>query len=438
MSESHRENDRSQALPLLPLRGAVLFPGAVAGFEIGRAKTLALAEHLAGGGASTLYVFTQRAAQTDEPQAADLHSVGVVARVLGVQKQKSGNYGITLQGTARVKLDKIAETTPFLTATADELPEIGDAGDREIDALGHALKDAVREILKFLPNIPKDISAQLDAAVEPGKLADFIAMFAEATVDEKAELLAMVDTKERLRKVLTIVHRSLETFKVREKINSQVKDEIGKTQREYALRQQMKAIQEELGGDAEGQESEDSTSWRSASPRRSSPPRRPRWRRSNSSASARWRRSRPSTRWCGRTSTGSSISRGSRSRATRSTSPPCARSLDADHYGLRRSSGASSSTSRCAEAEEGDDTKGPILCLIGPPGVGKTSLGKSIAQGLGRKLHRSSLGGVHDEAQIRGHRRTYIGALPGQIIQGMKKAGTTNPVFMLDEVDKLG
>jgi ATP-dependent Lon protease len=433
------------AFPLLPLRGGVLFPTATMPFQIGRAKTVALAEHVARNGVPFVVVFPQRTAKVEDPDAADLHDLGTVARVVGVEKQKGGLYGIVLTGVARVRLQSIESASPFLRARVEPVVTPAAEADDELTALGMSLREASVKIVESAQDVPGEVAARLRTIESPGDLADFVATYLDASVEEKVDLLGTLETKSRVRKLLALIHHRLEVSKMRDEINSHVKSDFEKTQREHLLRQQLKAIQEQLGdGDdesdvldelekrlAEAKLSEEAgeVARRQLKRLRAMPAQSP------ESAMVRsyieWILDLPWT-------------------ATAAAEPDLTsvrEVLDADHYGLEKVKKrileylAVRKLKRNTAAEGSADrgtTKGPILCLIGPPGVGKTSLGRSIAKAMGREFVRVSLGGVHDEAQIRGHRRTYIGALPGQIIQGMKKAGTTSPVFMLDEIDKLG
>jgi ATP-dependent Lon protease len=436
----------ASTFPLLPLRGAVLFPGATVPFEIGRPKTVALAEHVLARNVPFVVVFPQRVANVDDPGQADLYEHGTLARVMGVDKQRKGTYAVVLEGVTRVRILSMEKSTPFVEARVEPV-EVPTVKDDELAALGMSLRDVTRDLITLLPGIPREIVARVEAIEAPADLADFVATYIEASVEEKVELLATAEPKARIRKMLTLVSRRGEVLRMREKINSQVKDELGKTQREYALRQQMKAIQEELGGEEDGESNELDELEKRIAEAKLSPEaaevakkqlKRLRGMASQSPESGMvrsyldWILDLP---WL----------------AAATEEPDIAKVrevLDADHHGLQKVKRRileylavrklKSALPAPASGSARTATKGPILCLIGPPGVGKTSLGKSIARAMGREFVRVSLGGVHDEAQIRGHRRTYIGALPGQIIQGMKKAGSASPVFMLDEVDKLG
>jgi ATP-dependent Lon protease len=437
--------DYSSSFPLLPLRGAVVFPGATAPFDVGRPKTVALAEHVISQNVPYVVVFPQRVADTVDPGLTDLYEHGTLARVVGVDKQRKGTYVVVLEGVARVRLASLEALAPFLTARVDPV-EVPDVKDDELAALGMSLRDLTRELLALLPGIPREIVARVETIDSPAHLADFVATYLEASVEEKVDLLATVEPKARVRKLLALVSRRREVLQMRDKINSQVKDEMGKTQREYALRQQMKAIQEELGGgEDDGADELDQLAKRVAEAKLS-----PEAAEVASKQLKRLRTMSPQSPEGAMVRTYLEWILELPWLAAPTEEPDIARVrevLDADHHGLQKVKRRileylavrklKSSAPAGAEGRPAS-TKGPILCLIGPPGVGKTSLGKSIARAMGREFVRISLGGVHDEAQIRGHRRTYVGALPGQIIQGMKKAGTASPVFMLDEVDKLG
>jgi ATP-dependent Lon protease len=436
----------SSTFPLLPLRGGVLFPTATMPYDIGRARTVALAEHVAANDVPFIVVVPQRVAKVEDPGASDLHELGTLARVVAIEKQKGGTFGILLAGVARVRLESIESSTPFLQARVSPVAIPAAETDDELTALGMSLRDAAAKLVEGMPVVPRDVVARLRAIEAPGDLADFVATYLDATVEEKVELLGTVEPKGRLRKLLALIGRRIEVLRMRDEINSHVKSGMDKAQREYVLRQQMKAIQEELGADDDESAGVDELEKRIAEAKLSPEAaevatkqlRRLRGMPAQSPESAmvrsyiEWILDLPWT-------------------ATSSEEPDLASVravLDADHYGLEKVKKRileylavrklKRTTAAAGVSAPRATTKGPILCLIGPPGVGKTSLGKSIARAMGREFVRMSLGGVHDEAQIRGHRRTYIGALPGQIIQGMKKAGTTSPVFVLDEVDKLG
>ena len=420
-------------LPVLPIRNAVLFPGAVAPFDVGREKSVALVEDVDNLSAPVIAIFAQKDPSTDDPGQDDLHVVGCAARVLKALKHSSGNYSLILQGLVRIRLRDVTGTAPYLKARIERLEESG-LDDDEAEALSMSLRDIAKQVIQLMPELPREAGSLIDSIQAPGALADLVAANLDAPVDEKAQLLETTEVKDRIRKVLKLLTRQLEILKMRERINSQIKEEMGKNQREYVLRQQLKAIKEELGEDDNDQGDLDGLEERIAKanlPGEAEQVAKKQLKRLRNMqvGSAEYTVVRTYLDWIldlpWHTSTPDNLD-----------IAQVRRVLDEDHYGLEKVK--KRILEYLAVRKLKKDKKGPILCLLGPPGVGKTSLGRSIARSLGRKFHRISLGGVHDEAAIRGHRRTYVGALPGQIIQGMKKAGTINPIFMMDEIDKIG
>jgi ATP-dependent Lon protease len=420
-------------LPVLPIRNAVLFPGAVAPFDVGREKSVALVEDVDNLPSPVIAIFAQRDPSTDDPGAEDLHNVGCAARVLKALKHSSGNYSLILQGLVRIRLDSVTQAGPYLKAKIKRLDETT-LEDDEAEALSMSLRDIAKQVIQLMPELPREAGSLIDSIQAPGALADLVAANLDAPVEEKAQLLETIDVKERIRKVLRLLTRQLEILKMRERINSQIKEEMGKNQREYVLRQQLKAIKEELGEDDGDQSDLDGLEDRIAKanlPTEAEQVAKKQTKRLRNMqvGSAEYTVVRTYLDWILDLPWHVQTPDNMEIAAVRKV-------LDDDHYGLEKVK--KRILEYLAVRKLKKDKKGPILCLIGPPGVGKTSLGRSIARALGRKFHRISLGGVHDEAAIRGHRRTYVGALPGQIIQGMKKAGTINPIFMMDEVDKIG
>ncbi len=420
-------------LPVLPIRNAVLFPGAVAPFDVGREKSVALVEDVDNLPSPVIAIFAQRDPSTDDPGSDDLHNVGCAARVLKALKHSSGNYSLILQGLVRIRLEGVTQAGPYLKAKIKRIDEAG-LEDDEAEALSMSLRDIAKQVIQLMPELPREAGSLIDSIQAPGALADLVAANLDAPVEEKAQLLETIDVKERIRKVLRLLTRQLEILKMRERINSQIKEEMGKNQREYVLRQQLKAIKEELGEDDGDQSDLDGLEDRIAKanlPTEAEQVAKKQTKRLRNMqvGSAEYTVVRTYLDWIldlpWHVQTPDNMEIASVRKV-----------LDDDHYGLEKVK--KRILEYLAVRKLKKDKKGPILCLIGPPGVGKTSLGRSIARALGRKFHRISLGGVHDEAAIRGHRRTYVGALPGQIIQGMKKAATINPVFMMDEVDKIG
>jgi ATP-dependent Lon protease len=433
MSPDNDDIEFGTELPILPIRNAVLFPGAVAPFDVGREKSVALVEDVDNLPSPVIAIFAQRDPSCDDPGYDDLYPVGCAARVLKALKHSSGNYSLILQGLTRIRLERVIQHAPYLKCKIEKIEE-PETEDVEAEALALSLRDIAKQLIQLMPELPREAGSLIDSIQAPGALADLVAANLDAPVEEKAHLIETLDVKDRIRKVLRLLTRQLEILKMRERINSQIKEEMGKNQREYVLRQQLKAIKEELGDDEGDQGDLDGIEERIAKanlPTEAEEVARKQLKRLRSMqvGSAEYTVVRTYLDWIldlpwhAQTQDNLDIA------AVRKV-------LDNDHYGLEKVK--KRILEYLAVRKLKQDKKGPILCFLGPPGVGKTSLGRSIAGALGRKFHRISLGGVHDEAAIRGHRRTYVGALPGQIIQGMKKSQTVNPVFMLDEVDKLG
>ena len=420
-------------LPVLPIRNAVLFPGAVAPFDVGREKSVALVEDIDSLTQPVIAIFAQRDPSTDDPGQPDLYPVGVAARVLKALKHSSGNYSLILQGLVRIRMEGVQGNEPYLRARISRLDQ-PKSEDVETEALSMSLRDIAKQVVQLMPELPREATSLIDSINEPSALADLVAANLDAPVEEKAQLLETLDVKDRIRKVLRLLTRQLEILKMRERINSQIKEEMGKNQREYVLRQQLKAIKEELGeedGDQGDLDVLDERITKANLPNEAESVARKQLKRLRSMqvGSAEYTVVRTyidwilDIPWSKETTDNMDIAE-------------VRRVLEEDHSGLDKVK--KRIVEFLAVRKLKKDKKGPILCLIGPPGVGKTSLGRSVARSLGRKFVRVSLGGVHDEAAIRGHRRTYVGALPGQVIQGMKKGGMINPVFMLDEIDKIG
>ncbi len=420
-------------LPVLPIRNAVLFPAAVAPFDVGREKSVALVEDIENLDQPIIAIVAQRDPSTDDPDQSDLYPVGVAARVLKALKHSSGNYSLILQGLVRIRLEQVVTSEPYIRARVSRLEEPA-AEDVESEALAMSLRDIAKQVIQLMPELPREAGSLIDSIQEHGQLADLVAANLDAPVEEKSQLLETLDAKERIRKVLRLLTRQLEILKMRERINSQIKEEMGKNQREYVLRQQLKAIKEELGEEEGDQGDLDVLEERLAKanlPGEADKVAHKQLKRLRQMqvGSAEYTVVRTYIDWI-------LDIPWSKQTADNMDIAAVRKVLDEDHSGLEKVK--KRIVEYLAVRKLKKDKKGPILCLIGPPGVGKTSLGRSVARALGRKFHRISLGGVHDEAAIRGHRRTYVGALPGQVIQGMKKASTINPVFMLDEIDKIG
>lgn len=422
-----------ELLSILPLRNSVLFPGSIIPIDVGRKKSVRLIEEAISRERPVIGILTQRDARTEDPVDNDLYSVGCAARILKVIKLAKDNFSVILQGVSRVRILDYTQRDPFIVAQSQAMPDLTKP-DVELDALVLNLKDIAKRVVKLMPELPKEASALLDSVSEPGQLADLITSNLDITVEEKQEILETFDLKSRLRKVLAFLSRQLEVLKVREKINSQVQEEMGRNQREYVLRQQLKAIKEELGelddagGDLEEFKEKITSAKMPAEAEKAALKQYERLKVMQPS-SAEYTVTRTYLEWLVELPWVNATEDNLDIENVRKV-------LDEDHYDLDKIK--KRIVEYIAVRKLKPDKKGPILCLVGPPGVGKTSLGRSIARAIGRKFIRVSLGGVRDEAEIRGHRRTYVGSLPGRIIQNMKKAGTINPVFMLDEIDKLG
>ncbi|MFO0572517.1 MAG: endopeptidase La [Polyangia bacterium] len=421
------------SISILPLRNSVLFPGSIIPIDVGRRKSVKLVEEAIAKERPVIGILTQKDARTEDPGEGDMYSIGCAARILKVIKLAKDNFSVILQGVARIRVQNYESTDPFLTCSVQSLPD-PTTNDVELDALVMNLKDIAKRVIKLMPELPKEASALVDSVTDPGQLADLITSNLDIPVEEKQDVLETFDLKARMRKVLQFLTRQLEVLKVREKINTQVQEEMGRNQREYVLRQQLKAIKEELGEIDEG--GGDFEEFKTKITEAKMPPdvekvalKQYERLKVMQPSSAEYTVTRTYLEWLVEMPWSISTEDKIDIQEARNI-------LNADHYDLEKVK--KRILEYLAVRKLKNDKKGPILCLVGPPGVGKTSLGKSIAKAVGRKFVRISLGGVRDEAEIRGHRRTYVGSLPGRIIQGLKRSGTNNPVFVLDEIDKLG
>jgi ATP-dependent Lon protease len=420
-------------LPILPLRNSVLFPGSIIPIDVGRRKSVRLVEDAIAKERPVIGILTQKDARTEDPASGDLYLVGCAARILKVIKLAKDNFSVILQGVSRFEVTGFDGAEPFLSAKVRAVPD-PTTSDVELDALVMNLKDIAKRVVKLMDAVPKEAGALVDSVTEPGHLADLITANLELEVGEKQDVLETFDIKTRTRKVLQFLSRQLEVLKVRERINTQVQEEMGRNQREYVLRQQLKAIKEELGELDDGGGDLDEFGekiLKAKMPEEAEKAAKKQLDRLKGMqpSSAEYTVTRTYLEWLVELPWSISTDDHIDLKEVR-------RCLDEDHYDLDKVK--KRIVEYMAVRKLKDDKKGPILCLAGPPGVGKTSLGRSVARAIGRKFGRISLGGVRDEAEIRGHRRTYVGSLPGRIIQGIKKAGTNNPVFVLDEIDKLG
>jgi ATP-dependent Lon protease len=356
---------------------------------------------------------------------------------LKVVKIASDNYSVIIQGQQRIKLDEMLQEQPYFEGRFDVIPEPEAEGPEdqvEIQALFMNLKSTAKQVVKFIPEMPKEASQMVDGVDDPGQLCDFVAANMDIETEEKQEILDTVGLKDRLETVVTLLARQLEVLRVSDKIQSQIKEEIDKNQREYYLRQQLKAIKEQLGElDGEGGDLEELA----RGIEEQDLPEEVREKAKKQLNRLRMMQPASSEYGVTRTYVETLLDIPWRVSTEDKLNIDRARQiLDEDHYDLEKVK--KRIVEYLAVRQLKNDMKGPILCLVGPPGVGKTSLGRSVARALDRKFARISLGGVHDESEIRGHRRTYVGALPGRIVQALRKVEVNNPVFMLDEIDKVG
>jgi ATP-dependent Lon protease len=422
-------------MPVLPLRDTVLFPNSFMPLAVARAASVRLIDEATTAG-RMIGVFTQREATVEEPNQEDLYAIGTATHIHKMFKLPDGSLRLIVQGLARVRLDRIVQTRPYLRAVVTVADDVlRDEDQIEIDALQRNIKSNFQQVVSLSPLLSDDLQSLAGNITDPGKLADFIASsLTTLGTPIKQEVLETLDIRARVDMLNRLLIKELEVLELGSKIQSQVQSEVGKNQREYFLREQLKAIQKELGeGDDQAKEIDELRDKIDACgmpelvkkealrelDRLSKMP----------VAAAEYTVSRTyldwliALPWAKRTEDSIDLKR------TKDV-------LDADHSGLEKVKDRV--LEYLAVRKLNPDVKGPILCFLGPPGVGKTSLAKSIANSLGRKFVRVSLGGMRDEAEIRGHRRTYIGALPGQVIQGLRRAESKNPVFILDEIDKLG
>lgn len=419
-------------LPILPLRGSVLFPHVILPILVGQEKTIRLVEEAVIGN-RIIGVVALKNREVEDPRPEDFFPVGTAAVIAKMIKLPDGTISIMAQGLDRIRLAQFTHTEPYFRATIELQPDLGER-DKEVEALVVNLRRLFQQVVELSPHLPTELAILALNIEEGGTLADMIASNLNIAVEEKQEILQLTEIKPRLRRVTEILTEQLEALELSQKIQTQVRAGMDKAQREYYLREQLKAIQQELGeGDERTQEAEELRK------RIEETPLPDEVREAAMRELARFARMPPAAAeysvvrtyldwilelpWLKGTEDRLDI-------------PAAEQILNQDHYDLDKVK--KRILEYLAVRKLKKDMKGPILCFVGPPGVGKTSLGHSIASALGRKFIRMSLGGIRDEAEIRGHRRTYVGALPGRIVQGIRKAGSNNPVFMLDEVDKIG
>ena len=425
--------DIPEVLSILPLRNTVLFPGVVIPITAGRDKSIQLIND-ANKGDKIIGVVAQRDEDVEDPTSDDIYKTGVVAQILRVLKMPDGNTTVIIQGKKRFEIDELIQQEPYLKARVKEAKEDKDVDDpKEFSAIIESVKDQALEVIKENPMLPSEASFAIKNIQSDSFLVNFISSNMELSVMQKQVILEKDNLKERALLTLKNLNKELQKLKLRNDIQSKTRSDLDQQQREYYLNQQLKTIQEELGGvnnDAELDEMRKKA-------------RSKKWTKEVGETFdkelARLRRMNPQMAEYG-------VQRNYLELMLelpwglfsddKFNLKEAVKILDRDHFGLEKVK--ERIIEHLAVLKLRGDMKSPIICLYGPPGVGKTSLGKSVAESLGRKYIRMSLGGLRDEAEIRGHRKTYIGAMPGRLIQNLKKAGTSNPVFVLDEIDKLG
>jgi ATP-dependent Lon protease len=430
--EEMNNEELPESLPILPLRNMVLFPGVVIPITAGRDKSIKLINDANASG-KNIGVVAQKNEEDEDPTKDDIHTVGTVARILRVLKMPDGNITIILQGKKRFEIAEVVSEEPYITATVKEVPEKRPKkNDTEFNAIIDSLKELAVKIIQESPNLPSEATFAIKNIESKSFLVNFVSSNMNLSVKEKQDLLKINNLKDRALETLRFMNVELQKLELKNDIQSKVRFDLDQQQREYFLHQQMKTIQEELGGVSHEEEFDEMSQ-------------RAKTKKWDETTQKHFEKELSKLRRMNPQAPDFSIQRNyldlfldlpwNEFSEDNFDLKHAQKILDRDHFGLEDVK--KRMIEHLAVLKLRKDMKSPIICLTGPPGVGKTSIGRSIAEALGRKYVRISLGGLRDEAEIRGHRKTYIGALPGRIIQSLKKAGTSNPVFVLDEIDKL-
>jgi ATP-dependent Lon protease len=426
------EIPRGVTYPVLPLRDIVVFPHMIVPLFVGREKSVKALEDVMTDDKQILLV-TQKNATQDDPTPSDIYTVGTIGTVLQLLKLPDGTVKVLVEGVKRAKIRRFTDNPAFFQVYADELEE-GEEDQHELEALGRAVVTQFEQYIKLNKKIPAEVLISINQIDEPTKLADTVAQHLTLKISDKQQLLETESTLERLERVYAFMEGEISVLQVEKRVRNRVKRQMEKTQREYYLNEQLKAIQKELGETEDGRDELSEIEHKVRTTKLS--------KEAKEKAEAEIKKLRSMSPM----SAEATVVRNyldwllnipwKKPTKTKKDLRVAQKVLDDDHYGLEKVK--ERILEYLAVQNRTAKVKGPILCLVGPPGVGKTSLGKSIARATGRNFVRMSLGGVRDEAEVRGHRRTYIGSMPGKIVQGMKKAKSSNPLFLLDEIDKLG
>ncbi len=420
--------------PVLPLRDIVVFPHMIVPLFVGREKSVRALEDVMRGQDKQILLVTQKNPALDDPSTTDLYTVGTVGNILQLLKLPDGTVKVLVEGTQRVRLTKFSDTEEYFEAYAELLSDDDDKTDEEIEAITRSLITQFEQYIKLNKKIPPDVLVTINQIDDPAKLADTVASYLSLKISEKQSLLEMANAGDRLEELLIMIEGEISVMQVEKRIRTRVKKQMEKTQRDYYLNEQMKAIQKELN---DNEEAKDELSEFEQKIRKT---------KLSKEAHEKCVSEMKKLRAMNPMSAEATVIRNyldwmltipwKQATRVKKDLVEARKILDRDHFGLDKVK--ERILEYLAVQARVGRVRGQILCLVGPPGVGKTSLGKSIAQATGRHFIRVALGGVKDEAEIRGHRRTYIGSMPGKIVQGMKKAKSSNPLFLLDEIDKMG